>query len=248
MELTLPVCFVAASLAGFIQGYTGFGSALVALPVLLIALPIPTAVPLVSLIALSSNVVMVARLHGHIQRGPMKLLLASSAAGLAVGGWVLDGAPDSLIKAVLGAVMVFVVIQTLTDKRGRAPLGHWWAVAAGFASGSIGLLTGASGPPVIAWAARQPWRRDELRATLTCYFLLTGMGIVGTQVTKGFTTLAVARLFGWSLPPLLAGLYVGEVTCGKAGERTFRRVVLAMLGCIGAAMLWQAGKEFLHGA
>ncbi|MFZ5426606.1 MAG: sulfite exporter TauE/SafE family protein [Thermodesulfobacteriota bacterium] len=245
MDATIATCIAAALLAGFIQGFSGFGSVLVALPVLLTALDARTAVPLVSMVALSINIVMTARLRGHVRKGPMRLLLASSLPGMAAGAWILDGAPDSVIKGILGAVILFVVAQSAAAKGPGAPLAKGWTVLAGFTSGGIGLLTGANGPPVIAWAARQPWARDELRATLTFYFLLTGFLIVGTQAAKGLVTGEVGALFGWSVPALAAGLWAGFAACGKANERVFRAVVLTLLGFIGAGLLWQAARAFL---
>ncbi|WP_243362261.1 sulfite exporter TauE/SafE family protein [Fundidesulfovibrio terrae] len=247
MEPLLPVCLTAALLAGFVQGFAGFGSVLVALPLLLTVLDVRTAVPLGSLVAVSINVVMVARLHGHIQRGPMKTLIAGSLPGMAAGAWVLKDAPDALIKGILGAVILLLVAQSVVSPAPRtAPAGRFWAVVAGFCSGTVGVCTGANGPPVIAWASRQPWRRDELRATLTFYFLLTGLCIVTVQSTQGVVTRQVLTLFAWSLPALLAGIKIGGACCGKVDERTFRTVVLTLLGLIGTSMVWQAAGTALR--
>jgi uncharacterized membrane protein YfcA len=250
MEPLLPVCIAAALLAGFVQGFAGFGSVLVALPLLLTVLDVRAAVPLGSLIAVSINAVMVARLHGHIQRGAMKILMAGSIPGMAAGAWVLKDAPDALIKGILGGVILLLVGQSAVSPAastpGQAPMSRLWAVVAGFCSGTVGVCTGANGPPVIAWAARQPWRRDELRATLTFYFLLTGLCIVGVQSVQGVVTRQVLTLFAWSLPPLLAGIKIGNACCGRADERTFRRAVLTLLGLIGATLVWQAAATSLR--
>lgn len=245
MEPLIPVILGASLCAGFIQGFSGFGFVLVALPILLTVLDVRAALPLIGLLAVSTNVVMVSHLHGHIQRGPMKTLLMGSIPGMAVGAWLLKGAPDSLIKGLLGAVILAMVAQTLTTAKPRAHIGRGWTLAAGFFSGCIGPVTGASGPPVIAWAARQPWGRDALRATLTFYFLLTGIGIVGIQTSQGLVTLSTMKLYALALPALLTGLWAGGAACGKVNEKTFRAVVLTLLGIIGMTMVWQAGKAAL---
>ncbi|GFK95717.1 hypothetical protein NNJEOMEG_03585 [Fundidesulfovibrio magnetotacticus] len=247
MDSALPACLAAAVLAGFIQGFSGFGSVLVALPVLLAVLDLREAVPLVSLLALSINVVMATKLRGHIQFRSMRLLFASSLPGMAVGGWILEGAPDSLIKGLLGGAILFLVFHSLTSNRPRAALGTGWTLAAGFLSGCIGLTTGANGPPVIAWAARQPWARDELRATLTFYFLVTGAAIVGVQAVTGLATQRVLTLFGACLPAMLAGLWAGGACSGRVGEAGFRKAVLALLALIGLNLCWQAIAAGLAG-
>ncbi|KAF0235027.1 MAG: hypothetical protein FD177_186 [Desulfovibrionaceae bacterium] len=245
MEPLIPVILGASLCAGFIQGFSGFGSVLVALPILLTVLDVRVAVPLVSLVALSINVVMVLRLHGHIERGSMKMLLLGSVPGMAVGAWLLEGASDSLIKGLLGAIILAMVTQSVTTTKPRAHIGKGWTLVAGFLSGCIGPVTGANGPPVIAWAARQPWGRDALRATLTFYFLLTGIGIVGIQSAQGLVSFDILKLYALALPALLGGLWAGGAACGKVNERTFRTVVLTLLGIIGLTMLWQAGKAAL---
>ena len=83
MHSAILISFSSALLAGFIQGFSGFGSVLVALPILLTALPVRTAVPLVSLMALAINAVMVSRLRGHMRKEPIRILLACSIPGMA---------------------------------------------------------------------------------------------------------------------------------------------------------------------
>lgn len=240
MHQPLIICFVAAGLAGFIQGFSGFGASLVAIPLLLSVMDSRTAVPVASLLALTINATMVARLHGHIRRGPTAWLLAGSLPGLAFGAWILDGASDALIKGLLGLTILLLVADSLLARRPRRATAAGWAAAAGFFSGAIGLCTGAAGPPVIAWAARQPWTRDQLRATLTGYFLLTGVGIVGTQALGGLTTPRVVGLYAWSLPALVAGILVGGALARRVGDAGFRKAVLALLGALGAGLVWQA--------
>ncbi len=245
MDATIAICITASLLAGFLQGFSGFGSVLVALPVLLTTLDVRTAVPLVSMVALTTNMVMASRLRGHARKGPLKLVLACALPGMAAGAWMLGSVPDSFIKGLLGAVILFVVANAFLGTGPSKPLARGWTVAAGLSSGCIGILTGANGPPVIAWAARQPWSRNETRATLTLYFLLVGLCTVGTQAAKGMVTVEVGMLYAWSVPAQAAGQWLGFAACGKAGDRVFKVVVLTLLGIIGAGLVWQAARTTL---
>ncbi|MEG6550931.1 TSUP family transporter, partial [Desulfocurvibacter africanus] len=76
--LTLVAITAAAGFAGFTQGFAGFGSTLVALPLLGMVLDVRTAVPVGCLMALAINVVLVARLRSHVQRRPLGWLVAAS--------------------------------------------------------------------------------------------------------------------------------------------------------------------------
>jgi len=240
MTHELLFCLAASCLAGFVQGFSGFGSTLVAMPLLLAVMGLRAAVPLISLLSLVMNVVMAARLRGSIHRETMKLLLASTAVGLAAGAWIMDDAPDALIRGLLGASILFLVADTLLRPGNVRPPARPWTAAAGFFSGAIGVCTGAAGPPVIAWAARQPWNRDELRANLCFFFLVSGAAIVGVQSLTGLITPHLLRLFVWSLPALAAGLWAGSACAGRLSEAAFRRAVLFLLGLLGVSLLWQA--------
>lgn len=240
----LAVLCLAAGLAGFTQGFSGFGSTVVALPLLGAVFGMRAAVPLGCLMALTINVVLVARLHAHVQRSALGLLLAAALPGMALGAAMLGLAPEALLKGLLGLAVLFLA-NSPQAARPRPPSGPGWATLAGFFSGCLGMCIGVNGPPVVAWAARQPWPREALKATLTSYFLLAGIGIVAVQTMQGLVTRPVLGLYAAGLVPLLAGLWAGEACCGRLDDRAFRRIVLGLVACMGALLLLQAAHALL---
>ncbi len=245
LETQTVVLVLAAGLAGFTQGFSGFGSTVVALPLLGAVLGMHTAVPLGCLMALTINVVLVARLHAHVERATLGLLFLSALPGMLLGASLLGVLPEEMLKAVLGLTVLLLAAQSLRSIRPVAPARRRWAALAGFCSGCLGMCIGVNGPPVVAWAARQPWPRETLKATLTSYFLLAGIGIVGTQAASGLVTSPVLGLYAAGLVPLLAGLWAGEFFCGRLDDRAFRRIVLGLVAAMGALLLWQALPRLL---
>ena len=65
---TLLVVIGAAGLGGCVQGLTGFGSTVVALPLLGLALPVRDAVAVGCLMALATNLLLIFRLHHWVNR------------------------------------------------------------------------------------------------------------------------------------------------------------------------------------
>lgn len=236
----LAVLCLAAGLAGFTQGFSGFGSTVVALPLLGALFGMRAAVPLGCLMALTINVILVARLRAHVQQGALGLLLVAALPGMALGVALLGMLPEALFKALLGLAVLLLAAQSLRSNRPALPARRRWAALAGFLSGCLGMCIGINGPPVVAWAARQPWPREALKATLTSYFLLAGIGIVSVQASQGLVTSPVLGLYAAGLPVLLAGLWAGEFFCGRLDDLAFRRVVLGLVACMGALLLWQA--------
>lgn len=231
---------LAAGLAGFTQGFSGFGSTVVALPLLGAVMGMHAAVPLGCLMALTINVVLVARLRAHVRRATLALLLLSALPGMALGASLLGVLPEELLKALLGLAVLLLAAQSLRANRPAPPARKRWIALAGLLSGCLGMCIGINGPPVVAWAARQPWPREALKATLTSYFLLAGVGIVGMQAARGMVTAPVLGLYAAGLVPLLAGLWAGEAFCGRLNDKAFRRIVLGLVAGMGALLLWQA--------
>lgn len=249
---TLGAVCVAALAAGFTQGFAGFGSTVIALPLLVAVLGMRVAVPLGCLMALAINVALVGRMFGHVRRGPLAVLLLASLPGMAVGGRLLSVAPEAWLEGLLGAmVLAFTVFAARTASTGDdgadlplhaagTPLRHAVTVAVGLVSGALGAAVGINGPPVVAWAMRQGWGRHAMKATLAGYFLLAGVGIVGAQGLHGELTGRVLLLFCAGLPALAAGLYGGHLCFGRLDEAAFRRVLLGLFVVSGAGLLWRA--------
>lgn len=231
----------AACLAGFTQGLAGFGSTLVALPLLGLFLDARVSTPLGCLVAFCINVCLVARLRGRVAMGDLGLLLLASLPGMALGAMLLGRAPDALLKGFLGIFVVGFALASLM-RRGlaRGGGGGYGLAAAGLAAGFLGVSIGVNGPPVVAWASRRAYDRDALRATLAGYFLVAGVFIVGAQFSQGLVTARVWELFLASLPGMAAGLAGGAALCGRIDERHFRRVVHGLLAAAGGALCVQA--------
>jgi uncharacterized membrane protein YfcA len=236
---TLTILCLAAFCGGFTQGLAGFGSTLVALPILALVFDLRLAVPVCTTLALSLNVIMVARLGRHIRFGPLGLLIAASLPGMPLGAYALDVVPGHWLKTVLAlAIFVFVANQW----RGACsltPAGRGWGVAAGFAAGCLGGAIGINGPPIVAWMCRLGLDRNALRATLVAYFMLAGCGVVASQAGMGLVTGPVLTRTAVALPALVLGIAAGVALCGRISELAFRRVVLFVLTATAVSLLVQ---------
>jgi hypothetical protein len=240
--LTLLVVVGAAGLGGWIQGFAGFGSTLVALPLLGLVLDVRVAVPVGCLMALAMNVVLIFRLGRHVNRPALVLLLAASLPGMAVGAVLLHSAPEAWLKALLGLSVLSLALRSFRAGSSVAPAGRGFGVAAGLVAGCLGVAIGINGPPIVAWTARQSWSRPAFLATLNAYFLLAGCGIVGVQAAEGLVTTGVCGLFLAGVLALLAGVRAGMALGGRLDDAAFRRAVFSLLALTGAGLLWQAGN------
>ncbi|HEY5999840.1 MAG TPA: TSUP family transporter, partial [bacterium] len=107
-ELTLPLLAAvggAAFLAAFAQGVTGFGSALVAMPLLSLVLGVRAAAGLVALLSLAVNVALLLPARRALPWRRIGPLLAGTLATVPAGVFFLAGADPRLARALLGAAL-----------------------------------------------------------------------------------------------------------------------------------------------
>lgn len=232
----------AALCGGFTQGLAGFGSTLVALPLLALVMDLRVATPVCCLLAIAINSILTSRLRGHIVWPALGLLLAASLPGMALGANLLRSLPGEYLKGALGLAVLIFVVHALR----RSPLdrmrggGRGYALAAGFVAGCMGAAIGVNGPPVVAWVSRQGYDRHAVRATLTAYFLLAGIGVIGAQYLAGLLTRDVWTRVAVAAPTLLVGLAAGMGCCGRISEAAFSRIMFGVLALSGTSLLAQA--------
>jgi len=113
-------------------------------------------------------------------------------------------------------------------------------VVAGLASGAISGAFSAGGPPSIIYATLTGWRKHEIKATLSIYFFLGGILTAAAHLVSGLTTWEVARVFGWSAPAVLVGVWSGALLYGRFRTEGYLRLVLVALLGMGVMMIGSA--------
>jgi len=182
---TLLVVIGAAGLGGCVQGLTGFGSTVVALPLLGLALPVRDAVAVGCLMALATNLLLIFRLHHWVNRPALGLLVLASLPGMVGGAFVLRLASELWLKALLGLTVGGLGLASLCRARLAAGPDRVFGVAAGLVAGCLGVAIGINGPPVVAWTARQAWPRPMFLATLNAYFCWPVAPLSGFRRARG---------------------------------------------------------------
>lgn len=238
IELGWPVVTavcVVVLVAGAVQSVTGFGFALVAVPLLTFLIGPAEAVVLAITVGLALAVGVAVRERGHVVRGDLVVLTGASFAGIPLGLLVLtrfDPRPLTVLVAVV------LLVSTAAIWRGWAlPTGPVARVVSGFTSGVLLTSTSFNGPPLVLFLQARDLPPRAVRATLSVCFLLQALVAVGLLLLAGAaggTTLALSAL---ALPALAAGWLLGDRAFARFEPATFRRGVLVMLGLTGVVAL-----------
>ncbi len=232
--LVLVVTF----LAGFTQGLSGFGSILLALPLLTLFIDIKAVVPLVALHGLLMTALLLIQLRRHLEWGKILPLFAGSVPGIPVGVYYLKHMNTDALQMTMGVILVSYGLFSLLFKPVIWEMKRAGVYIIGFLAGCMGGAMGAAGPPVIVYTSLQPWTKDTIKATLQGFFFASGIVVVGLHALNGLTTQRVLTYFLISLPALVVGTYAGSFFYGRIGEVTYKRVMFVLLAFLGAFMIY----------
>lgn len=236
MTSTVLACTI-FSLAGGVQGVTGFGGALVAIPLLSLVMDVKQAVPLSILNGLVTTTAMAYTLRHHLDWRKILPMLIGSLPGTILGTLLLKEADAGLISRMLGLILVAVSVFNLRFAPRPVNPSRTWGHVAGFFSGAITATVGAGGPPVIIYATLHDWNKDEIRATLTGFFVINGYVTAAFHAGSGIITGHTLHLFALTGGFVLLGTMAGSRISTRMPRRTYLRIVYLLLIGLGVMLL-----------
>jgi uncharacterized membrane protein YfcA len=108
------------AVASFVFGLTGFGIGLVSLSLLPFFVAPTTVVPLIMLYGAAFALVMTVQLRRDVIFPQLVFLLIGTVLGTPVGVWVLEAFPPSLLKRLIGLILMGIVMFALLFVLGLA--------------------------------------------------------------------------------------------------------------------------------
>jgi hypothetical protein len=232
--LVAGVLFVAA----FIRSALGFGDAVVAMPLLAMAVGLRTATPLVAFVGPTISLLILARDWRRIEFKAAGRLIAATLLGIPLGVYGLARLPEAPLKAALGVIILGYGLFGLTRPGTRLKReGAWVPWLVGWSAGILGGAYNINGPPVVAYGMLRGWPPESFRATLQGYFLPTGLAILAGHGLAGLWTGTVLRSYLLALPAIVLGVVLGRLLNKKLTHAIFVKLVYASLAAMGAVML-----------
>lgn len=239
-ELTTLFIGLIFFVAGFVQGLSGFGSALIAMPFLTLLVDVKVAIPLCVLNSLLITAFLSFQLRNYLEREKIWPLLIGCLPGVCIGVIFLKKADDATIKALLGGMIIVYALYGFLFRPPHGKIANGWSYLAGFCTGVIGGAFSAGGPPVIIYTSLTDWSKDQIKATLSGFFLLTSIAIALAHVAAGLTSFETLRYFSVSFLFVLAGVFLGASRYDRVDREKYIRIILGVLLILGILMLLSA--------
>jgi hypothetical protein len=225
--------------AAAVQLVTGFGFALVCVPLLTLVVDPHTAVVLALLLGLLVVVHQAVAGRAQLDRGVATRLLSGSVVGLPLGLYAFAHTSAEALTAAIGAmILVATVLLTrgITLRRRSVPLDLGLGVLTGFLTTS----TGTPAPPLVAVLTARGLPPAVFRATTSLVFMVMDLLAVPGFWLAGVLDGPLLLVALASLPGMVVGAVLGVRLRPLLSAGTFRVLVLVLLAVSGVSAILTA--------
>jgi uncharacterized protein len=234
-DMVLVLCILMS--AYFIRGITGFGSALISVPLLALSQPLQFAVPLVLALDFTASLVLGGTNSKKANWEEIKILLPFGMVGACIGAYALLTLPTTPVLLTLGAFTMFFGFRNIFGLQPIGAVPRVFAIPAGLAGGAAGALFGAGSPPYIMYLTRRLLDKGAVRATFSWLIAIDGGFRLGLFLFAGLLLDSKLQIaYGLGLVPMAVGLYIGNKVHLDMTSEGMLKVVGALLVLSGAML------------
>lgn len=232
MELTLGFWLLAVTgvlLTGISKSGFAGGAGVVAVPLLVLVMPLPQAVALMLPLLIAMDVQAIRYYRHHISRSELRQIVPAALVGIALGGLFMGVLSDAILQLILAiASIVFALWHNIAPKL-AAFRGAGWAW--GSLSGLTSTLLHAGGPPINIYLIGRQLPKLQWLATAAVFFGAMNLIKIVPYAMLGQWNTDLLMLSIVLFPVAWIGVWLGRKIQTKIKEKDF------LLFCRGLLML-----------
>lgn len=224
--------------ASFTQGMTGFGFALISVPLVGILAGVKYAIPLAAICGLVVNIYLILKLKNHVKFLDLQELLISAIFGIPLGAAFVIYTDQVILKKILGVIVLIFVFLSIFKIVKQNGIQKKWGYLFGFASGLLGGAFNTNGPPILIYFYLQGYDKIKQKASITGFFIITSTTVVVTHLVLGLSNSVIwmdaIKLF----PVVLIGIILGQILFNKISTQLYNVLILFGLFIISLFLLF----------
>jgi uncharacterized membrane protein YfcA len=228
MAATAAAIFAAA----VFRGFTGFGFALAAVPLLGLVMSPARAVPVAAGLQLLGGLLDFRSASKTCHWPSLRWLIIGAAVGSPIGALILVAIPAPISRLLISAITLLAVFVLGQGFKLVAVPTRTTTSVTGFLAGLFNGLAAMPGPPAVAYYMSTPLSPDTVRASLMVFFLATSISAVLAAATVGLIDSQVTGLLLLCLPVMWVGTRIGERAFTRGTQAMHRHVSIVSLGLI----------------
>jgi uncharacterized membrane protein YfcA len=225
------------TLAFFVRGIAGFGSGLIAIPLLALLLPLPLVVPVMALLDYSAALAHGVHHRERIRWHDLLPLLPFTLAGSLSGLYLLHRAETTYLNTALGVFVLLYALYSLVGVTLQRSHSRRWAAPLGSVGGLISTLFGTGGPLYVIYLHLRALDKGAFRATIAAVFLIDGGIRIAGYLFTGLLDMRTLTLTLAALPIMLLAMFLGGRVHTGISQRGFSLMISTLLLGSGIALL-----------
>lgn len=240
--LSLSALLLIILFATSISTATGFGAAVIAIPLCSLVLDVKVVIPLLALISFSTCTWLTLRDRQHVDWTELRRILLWVGISFPVGLVAYHYLPIARLKLLLGIFVTGVAVQGLWQLYRRRPRRPWnpvagrcFLIAGGFVHGALA----SGGPLVVTYAHHALPDKSRFRATLLVNWMILNAIFVLSHFAGRDRQPSVLLLGLCSAPAVAGGIWIGQKLHHYASDRMFQALVSSTLLVSGISLLWK---------
>lgn len=230
----LAFVLAVVTVAGFMRGFTGFGFAMLAVPLMALVVAPARAVPFVIVVQLFAGAWdwREGRQNAHWPSIPW--LLLGALAGTPLGTVALTFMNADWARLAIAASLVIAVVVLGRGSRLAAVPGRGTLVAIGLVAGVLNGVAAMPGPPVILLYLAGPFAVEIGRASLLTFFAAANIVGAVSATVSGLIVIGTVIAAAAAFPLMLLAQSLGRRAFVATGARMHRPVALGFVALLAA--------------
>lgn len=228
LTIAMALCAV-AFVSGTARGFSGFGSALIFMP-LASSFATPRLVaPLLLVIDFVSMAPTVPAAWHEADRRATAVIVAGALVGVPLGTWFLTRLDPVTVRWIITGFVVALLALLISGWRYRGKDYAALSVAVGAVSGFCSGVAQTGGPPIVGYWLGRPIAPKVARANIVLFFGASDCFAMVSYAASGLITwdsLKLSLLIG---PVYALGVALGASLFGRASEQMFRVICYALI-------------------
>ena len=220
--------------AGFIQSVTGFGFGIFAMIFLPYLLTYTEANTLSSMLSMLTSLLVILATFRNVSWKNLIFPLVSCTVTTYLSVIFIKSQKNDTLLLLLG-IALFLLSVYFFFFSGKIKIKPTWyaGLIAGMFSGFMGGMFSISGPPVVIYYLQSEDDTDSYLATISAYFVLSGIISVVMKAFSGFVTDSVWLGIAIGLLGMLIGSLLGSLTRNKTKPHIIKKAVYAVMAVSG---------------
>ncbi|WP_407863983.1 sulfite exporter TauE/SafE family protein [Phyllobacterium phragmitis] len=219
-----------AFVAGVARGFSGFGGALIFVPLASSVIGPKLAAPLLLIIDAVGALGLIPDAAKRANRREVATMALGALIGVPLGVLALAVIDPLVVRWAIALTVILFLALIVSGWRYKEQPSALLTVGVGSVAGFFGGAAQISGPPVIAYWLGGAIPAGTVRANLVLYFAVSTVISTVSYLLGGLFGAAVIAFALAAGPSYAFGLCLGSLLFGRASDQTFRRICCFMIG------------------